>query len=470
MVNMKKFMPFLVILILFSIGVKAELEITQETIRDTILPTQTGLVYLKITNENFFDQVEVRYSDDFWRLKIEPRFINLPANEQQVVKIYLYPLNSAKPGDYVVNLIFWSITDFKVETEYTLKLKLMDPSKAINVELLDQKIDPRKKDFPLKIKFTNNYDIPIKDLKVEIKNRLFSLRKTFDFEPGEVKIEEFLINLDPSIKQGKYPVEFLFSMDNKPVARIDKEILISHLSEITKDIKKVNRIFSSVKEIVIMNGANTIAEEQYKEKFSKFERLFTLVKPRPNNILKEGNKYVYIWDINLEPLESYEIRIIKTYRGFLITIFGLLILIGLVYYWFGKEIEITKKVLTTRKEKDGISNFKILLNIKNKSKRPLYNVKILDKLPHLIKPLRDFGTLKPTSIKKTRAGIALIWNLPLLSKKEEIVISYKVESKLPIVGRFLLSTATAKYRNKHGRIVKSYSNKLILFSLPSLKK
>ena len=162
---MKKAIIFLVILILFSIGVNAELKITQETIKDTILPTQTGLVYLKITNENFFDQVEVRYSDDFWRLKIEPRFINLPANEQQSAKIHLYPLNNAKPGDYVVNLIFWSITDSKIEAEYPLRLKLMDPSKAIGVELLDKRIDPRKKDFPLKIKFTNNYDIPIKDLK-----------------------------------------------------------------------------------------------------------------------------------------------------------------------------------------------------------------------------------------------------------------------------------------------------------------
>ena len=86
---MKKIIPFLIFLVLISINVNAELEIIQETIKDTILPTQIGLLYLKITNEEFFDQVEIRYSDDFWRLKIEPRFINLPANEPQVTKISL---------------------------------------------------------------------------------------------------------------------------------------------------------------------------------------------------------------------------------------------------------------------------------------------------------------------------------------------------------------------------------------------
>jgi len=467
---MKKIIPFFIFLMLFSISVIAELEVTQETISDTILPTQTGLVYLKVTNKEFFDQAEIRYSDDFWRLKLEPRVVNLPIHEQQVVKVYAYPLSNTKPGNYVINLVFWSISDSKVEGEYPLKLDLVDPDKAIDIELLDQKIDPRKKDFPFKVKFTNNYDISIENVEVNVKNELFSKRRVLNFGPREEKVEEFSISLDSLTEQKKYPIEFLFSMDNKQLTKITKEVYISHLSEITKTEKQINKVFSSVKEIIIINGADTVAEEHYKEEFSVFGKLFTLIRPKPTKIIREGDKYTYVWDITLEPLESYKITITKTYQGFLIIIFSLLVLFGLCYYWFGKEVEIDKKVLTMRKEREGISNFKILLNIKNKSNRPLYNVRVLDKLPELIKPLKDFGTLKPVSVKTTKTGVALIWNIPLLSKKEEIAISYRVESKLHIVGKLLLSTATAKYRNRHGRIVKSSSNKLMVFSLPSLKE
>jgi hypothetical protein len=47
----------------------------------------------------------------------------------------------------------------------------------------------------------------------------------------------------------------------------------------------------------------------------------------------------------------------------------------------------------------------------------------------------------------------------------EHAISYRMKSKLPVFGKVTLPGAVARYRNSRGKIVSSYSNKMLLFGL-----
>ena len=55
-------------------------------------------------------------------------------------------------------------------------------------------------------------------------------------------------------------------------------------------------------------------------------------------------------------------------------------------------------------------------------------------------------------------GTLLKWNIDILEGFEERMITYKIKSKLSILGSLKLSPAVIKFKNSRGNIVISHSN------------
>ena len=142
--------------------------------------------------------------------------------------------------------------------------------------------------------------------------------------------------------------------------------------------------------------------------------------------------------------------------------FILLIIIGMfVFYYFkGKTITISKTLFKIKDEKDDVTELKILLHVSNNTDMEVHNIKVIDILPNLIKPTPDFATLKPERIQKGPKGMRMIWNIPKLEIHEERVISYKVHSRLPLVGEVELPAALVQYKTRGHKLVSVKSNKL----------
>ena len=91
-------------------------------------------------------------------------------------------------------------------------------------------------------------------------------------------------------------------------------------------------------------------------------------------------------------------------------------------------------------------------------------MKLIDVIPNIaeVEKSLDIGPLKPEKVvKRSSRGTILKWDLGVLDKFDERIVSYKVKSKLSILGWFTLPAAIVKYSIK-GKEFKVKSRKVRL--------
>ena len=99
--------------------------------------------------------------------------------------------------------------------------------------------------------------------------------------------------------------------------------------------------------------------------------------------------------------------------------------------------------------------------MKNRTENELYNVKVIDIIPRVLKiELDHFGTLKPDKVFEGTAGTRLIWIIKKLDSGDEVVITYRLTSKVSLLGKITLPAAIGQYYGKKKQIVKVKSNKI----------
>ena len=106
----------------------------------------------------------------------------------------------------------------------------------------------------------------------------------------------------------------------------------------------------------------------------------------------------------------------------------------------------TATVIATKE--GGISELKVIIEIINRSKKQIKHVKIIDNVPRIAELAKEYdvGTVKPDKVvQHERKGTLVKWSLDEVDPGEERVISYKVKSKLSILGGVTLPSAAAKF-------------------------
>tara|TARA_Y100000310_G_C20601254_1_gene773171 strand:- start:751 stop:1482 length:732 start_codon:yes stop_codon:yes gene_type:complete len=217
------------------------------------------------------------------------------------------------------------------------------------------------------------------------------------------------------------------------------------------------------------NNGNYIVGENYDLELGIIEKWFTRYSIRPTYKDDFGSH----WSFNLEPGEEYTINIKIDYRPLVIALIVIVVFILLMWYWMSKGVIIKKEVFKLKQTSEGISDFKILLHIKNNTNKTVKNIMLIEMLPRVINPLPKFGTLKPNNVQRGEKGVRMIWRIPELVKGEERIVSYDVEAKMKIIGQFMLPQAIVKYRTHRGRVLASKSNRLSVasgFLSESIKK
>ena len=111
---------------------------------------------------------------------------------------------------------------------------------------------------------------------------------------------------------------------------------------------------------------------------------------------------------------------------------------------------------------EGLSELKILIHLRNGKATTLENVRILDVLPNSLEPTNEFGTLHPSKVQQGTRGRRLIWEIGTLAPHEERIISYKVKSKVRLIGETNLPPSMIQYMNNKGKIVSERSATMAL--------
>ncbi len=469
--TIKKSVLLFIAVLLLSISVSAaNFEVEFEAIDNTI--TMGQLAEFRLTVRNNLDTKEtfrVKTLDyPIWEIKTDPILnpiqFSINPDKKREIDILVNPLHVSNYGVYDVNVITELISKSEKITT-PLRVNIVSPRAGIYVEtvlatiLMDDKIDPTK-EIPIKIILNNQNIIEYPEVLVKIESNLINEEIEESLGKREKKTISLTKKIDPQTSPRIDTLVVKVIANNKTLDTKVKRIEIIETKELIKESKIRRGFLKTVEDITLKNTGNVQYTEGIKIESSLMQTLFTSSRPK-GKFIKEDEKRYLIVPVNIPPGESITIQITKNYITLLIIIILSAIIIGL-YYIFRSPLTVSKKATNVTYKEGGISELKVVLNVSNRSKNKLKNIEVIDRIPNIadMEKSLTIGTLHPTKIlKHENKGTIIKWVIDDLDAGDERVISYKIKSRLSILGGFSLTPTTIKLRFK-GKDVITHSNSL----------
>ena len=114
---------------------------------------------------------------------------------------------------------------------------------------------------------------------------------------------------------------------------------------------------------------------------------------------------------------------------------------------------IIKEASNIIKKDNGISEMTVILHIRNRGQNKIKDIELTDFIPALVSVGGDvpIGSLQPNKVlKHEKKGTTIVkWTIDTLDASEERVLSYRIKSKLSILGSFSLPVANAAFKSNN---------------------
>jgi hypothetical protein len=332
------------------------------------------------------------------------------------------------------------------------------PTVTADVEI-PEKIDPRET-FQIKVDLRNRNPLNISELKIKLSSILINKETTTSLESLEEKTIIITYSLDPLQPPREDTVDLELYVNNEKIRSVeDIPVEVISYSEIKASFSEEKSFLKEEKKITYTNDGNVRRQETLKIEMGFFRDLFTSTNPK-TYVIKEDDKRYRALDVDLKPNGKIDLMVVNNFRPLAIIIV-LAILSLIAYYLLRGDIVAKKQAAVLGTKEGGITEIKIIMNVKNRTARQIRNVSIIDSVPNIADIEKDFqiGTLKPTKIvMNDRRGNLIKWNIEMLDRFEERLITYKIKSKLSILGPFKLRPAVIRYENRNGKISITRSN------------
>ncbi|MBI4154564.1 hypothetical protein HY498_00565 [Candidatus Woesearchaeota archaeon] len=400
-------------------------------------------------------------SNIFKSVIITPEQIEIGTGKEKTIKVEVNLFDDIKPNkNYITQIDINSVkTPSLQETvRITVNLFAADDIFGLKSLLPEEGVLPGI-GVPIKVEIKNTLNAEFKDIEIEVeiegKNFKDKVIETLNFEKQEVKTKDFLFNFGSLVAPGTYNL-IIKALEDKAVKGLYEgsfELLPNY--NVEEKVEKESNFLKGKIIVTKKNNGNFPVEENFQMERSLITDFFIKTSIE-RKIINDKNTWVFL----IKPNEEFKLIIEKSYRSFFLGLLIAIVLIIVLYYTLRKEITIKKSVIKIKEYQNAIE-IKVLVHVKNNLKRDIENLKIVDIVPHLVKPTGEFSTLKPNKIIRGEAGIKLVWELPVLTSKEERIIGYKATTRLNIVGKLALPPAATLYESD-GKTIKIKSNRLVL--------
>jgi len=465
-----KSLVFVILSVLLVSSVLAYSEVNIISKENEISFGEKAIFDVSITNHEPVSQDYSFYSTSFydWNVDTSPpdTLLSVSPNATSSIDVCVSPYERLDPGIYLVPLT--------VETSqggsYTKNMKVYlgaqkpmeyQPSILTSVDIKG-KIDPREVQ-SIRVFLQNQNQLNYTNLTISIKSDLeeFEKEQTVELKPYESKTVEFAVTPDPYTQPKDYYLFFALKRGDQVIKTFDQKIEIIPLTpEFDRKIQQEEKFLKTTSVITLTNNGNVRNQQAAKIRMGFFKDLVTSTEPDAYAMKDdEGRRYI-AWDLELGVGESATVTMVTSYRIPVIILIILIILI-VFYLIYKSPVRITKSASNVVMHEGGVSALKITLVVRNVGKKPIKDVEVFDTAPSIASIEKDVevGTLKPTDIlRNKKGGILLKWKISELEGKEERLITYKIKSKLDIVGTILLPRARVKFKTKKGQERTSYSN------------
>ncbi len=450
--------------ILFTVSVFGKLDVTADVLDNSFYPDEYATYKLTIHNTDSFEKVIQIYSTDIqYYSELEPFLTNIGPNETLVTELRLIPSAWADLGPKSVNvMVESSANDEKISMQVPLYLKSYDqvekqytPSVEMKVDF-PEIVDPRQ-EIPISLYFRNRNKLDITEMYLEINSQAFKEAKILAIEPMSERTEIVNYKIDLLTPPQEDKLEISIRVNNQTINRERFTYKIISYSDYVTKQDSVEELFKKTTEYVITNNGNVKSTAPYVLPVSLLKKFFVGSSiPASRYDLK---KQTLEWDLSLEPMKETKLELVENYRPVIYMIlFG--IIITMVYFIYRSPVTIRKEALIVGSSKEGISQLKVLLHIRNRSQDLVEHITITDLIPSIVELVQDsyIGTLAPSKVVRNDIkGTIIKWDLDALEPFEERIISYRLNAKITIVGGLKLPPAKVKFESKKGkeRVVRS---------------
>tara|TARA_Y100000310_G_scaffold203351_1_gene203588 strand:- start:22456 stop:23886 length:1431 start_codon:yes stop_codon:yes gene_type:complete len=462
MILLRKFILITIIFSLFiSIANASSFDVGATPINNRIVIDEFATFKLDVKN-NLAKSDEYRiYSLAFptWDIRtdpiVNPITLELKPGEQGSVELVVDPLKIRDIGTYQVSVNVKSkATDSFVSVP--LKVTILSTSPLIGgyvptvvtgVEI-PEKIDPRE-EITIKISLNNQNVIDYPDLVVKLESDLIQETITTQLEPKGEKTLEVKVNLDPLTEpQEDQLAVTVFKGDKKIINPIVRKIEIVEYGD--KELVKEDKRLLLTRSYYDFRSNNNEYEGKFKVETSSFESIFSSTSPKAKVVKENGKKY-FVLDVELEN-NRMQVVVTKNYIP-LFAVIALLIATVAGYYLLRSPLTMLKETKNITKSEGGISAMTVVLHIKNRGQNKIGGLDITDYIPGLVSVGGDvpIGSLQPTKVlKHERKGTTIVkWSIDSLDTSEERVLSYRIKSRLSILGSFSLPVARAVFKHNN---------------------
>jgi hypothetical protein len=461
--HMKKGIIILTLLILLVGLTHADLKITAESVENSIYLDEQAVFYVFVNNtDSHSKNLNIFTSDIKWYVDSEPSPANILGNQKKKFTVTLLPSAWAHTGSQSVKIIVESPNSKEKSTlqvpvfvkSYDDSPKEYSPSIELRISY-PKEIDPREP-IPLELYIRNRNRLDIKNLQILINSELINDNKIINLEPLSETKENMQYMIDPNTKPKEDILEVSLIYNNKTVnrERINHEVIA--YSEFKESQDKIKGLFKISTDYIVTNNGNIKKKSNFKVHTTVLQKLFTKTDPKPDTTNLK-NQY-FEWSLDLQPNEEAHISVVRNYRPALYLIL-MSIIVLMVYFIYRSPVLIKKESIVVGPSDDGISEMKVLLHLRNRSAELIENLTLTD----LVSPIANLvkqehlGTLEPTKIlKHHKKGTIIKWEFEVLEPFEERIISYRIKTRMTIVGGLTLPSAKIKFLRKDTeRVVKS---------------
>jgi hypothetical protein len=408
-------------------------------------------------------------SDPTWSITTEPPSdyftgMDVPAGQTKTTMIILKPNIPMTYGAYEIKLnIKSAATGLEQQVRVPVVVTVPDQQQqyAMTMTLaadVPAEVDPRQ---PMKITISVENKMPVKrsGLKVVVKDALGLVNQEQNISVDPLGKNVFDINIEFNPIQSPAADTLTISLltaNDELIKRIDNKnfdiIAYSPLNE-SESVRK--SFLKTTTTITVSNSGNALGTKLVTRKVGFFQNIFLKTKPTAKWAEINGKRYLG-WQVTVPPQSAVQIIMAVSFRG-LVLLLVVIVLLAAAYFYLKPPIEVRKRAGITKTREGGISELKVILNVKNTSSKSIQDVKVVDSVPDIADIEENFqaGTIKPDNITKNIANGTLVkWNLGRFEAYEERVISYRIKSKLTIIGYFRLHSAVVKFisNNKESKV------------------
>jgi|TARA_B100001971_G_scaffold215004_1_gene256328 hypothetical protein len=472
MILVKKLVLFaLIFSICTSIAYAASFDVSVVPIDDRIVIDEFATFQLNIKN-NLQKKDEYRiYTLDFptWDVRTEPLVnpitLELNPGKQGSVELVVDPLKIKDIGTYQVNVNVRSKLTNKLISA-PLKVTILSigpliggyvPTVTTGIDA-PEKIDPRE-EVTIKISLNNQNIIDYPDLVIKLESNLIKETINTQLGPKEEKTLQITANLDPlTPPQEDRLVVSIFKGNRSIINPIVRNIEIIEYTQ--QEIVKEEKKFLLTRKHYDFVSNNKDYEGVSKIETTLLDSISSSTNPK-TRVVKENDKRYFVSDVKLEN-NRMQITVTKNLIPSFIVIVLLIILV-ISYYMLRSPLLMVKEASNIVKKEGGISEITVILHIKNRSQSKIEQIEITDFIPALVSVGGDvpIGSLQPNKVlKHERKGTTIVkWTIDTLDASEERVLSYRIKSKLAILGSFNLPAAKAVFKSNNKGFT-STSNRL----------